>query len=210
MSVLFALDPGISFFDAMMQDMARRLASNLSLRCVTLADKNEGFNLVCVDGVTPGDSPDVRVYVREQDRHRNDAAPCVCCVPLGGDILPPDVTGGAQPITLNGKRVSVQAIRDRVFNTRVYIWGQDRAQAEVLLGQLILAFHGFHNAIQFSEEVWEDQQEGQGGPMTAGSMISFLTSIRLMVSDLPTRLVKVLSIKATVDLLGQNTEIDIP
>jgi hypothetical protein len=207
-STLFQLEPGESFFDSMIGDMTRRLCTQLGLHFVALGDY-EGFECKIIPGTTPGDTPEVRVYTRREDLDNNDDGPSVCCVPIGGPILAPD-TNGSQLATIDGKRVSLRIIRDRVFSTDVYLWGNSRAQAEALLGQTLLAFEGFHNMIEFGDEKWEDQQEDQGGVMTCGTMISFRATLRIAVSDLPTRLSRVTKTRANVTTLSETVVIRNP
>jgi hypothetical protein len=166
---------------------------------------DEGFLLCGVDSV-----PDLRVYYREQDRHRNDAPPAVCFVPRGGPIVVPDKVGPQKDYDTHR---SVYARRRRMFGFEVYVWGQDLEQTEDLVDNLILAIEDISGAgpadTSFGDEAWLSQQDGNGGQETLGYEVSFTATIPWQVFSKPHRLVRVQHVKITVSELGQQEIISI-
>jgi hypothetical protein len=68
----------------------------------------------------------------------------------------------------------------------------------------------FHNATQFSEEEWIDQQEGEDSYERAGTVIRFFTTMQLPVYEPQPTLLPITSIATTVTELDQSVSITQP
>lgn len=196
-----------SFFEHMISIAAANLAAQSGHMVCRLAP-GEGWDLVDAPQVAGEELvPNIIVRSREQDLHVNAAPPRVVFVAKGGDIDSPDLIG-AQKTLVPGK--SITAVRVRRFRVQVYCWGIDQGESEALVHATILALHQFHNAINFSDEVWEDQQTGEGGPSTLGTQISYIATADIMVTTLPASLTRPMRVKSEVSLLSNTTEISEP
>lgn len=176
---------------------------------------NEGWKLT-----DNPQAPDIRIFKREQDLHRNDGKPPrVVLVPQGGPIVSPDQVG---PFKDPQSNQLIKIVRVRQFSIQVYCWGQDSEQSEDLMHNAINAFqgtragsahdsaNGAHNAVNFSSEVWEDQKPGEGGPETYGSQISFLATFQILVTTKPqllTNVTHVAHVHNTVTLLDDTENV---
>lgn len=68
----------------------------------------------------------------------------------------------------------------------------------------------FHNATQFSEEEWLDQQEGKDSYQRSGTVIRFFTTMDLPVYDPPPTILPITSIATTVTELDQTVSFTQP
>lgn len=107
----------------------------------------------------------------------------VVAVPLGA----PSIVMASRP----GDLLYVDQGRmllERHFNIEWYCHGyrdenadtQDFARAEALyLATLLACRQSFHHSVEFSDETWEDQQEGADGFERFGSLIRFMSTIKI-------------------------------
>ncbi len=142
--------------------------------------------------------PDITLGNREEHRHTNSSPPRIVCVAQGGDFAPVDQPGGGRSVD-GSYRANNRLTRQ--FKIKVYVWGADDTQSESLLHNSLLAFTHITGApepgkrVVFSEELWEDQQPGEGGQETFGALISFLVMFEINVTDAP----DTLTIVQTID-----------
>lgn len=154
--------------------------------------------------------PDIRLGYREEVLHEQGAPPRVVCIAQGGPIVPPDQVGGGRN---KDGTTRAKNERTRQFTLKVYVWGQDDEQSENLLHNAILAFqHCFSDAPQpgkapeFGVELWEDQQTGEGGQETYGSLISFPVQFEINVTDAPQPLTIVHTIDNALSISAPATD----
>lgn len=194
-----------SRFDQIVAKVCADYATIMGYRSVVpQSEGDDGF--LITDGAPQAP---IRVYKGNAAFARNERPPRIVFVPVGGEIKSPDIIGGKP----------VACIRVRYFGIRVFCWGGDFEWTESLLHNLILAIEGppvansplgAHNAVNFSEEVWTTQLDGQGGDMVMGEQVSFIATYQVQVTTLPDILTRVQHLAMTVTELDDSEEITTP
>jgi hypothetical protein len=134
------------------------------------------------------------VYKRERHRQRNESPPTIVLVGKGGDITEPDIIGnqrgGLSGATSESSGQNARCIRVRRFRIQVNCWGTTQEQVEDLEHNAINAFEKLgHNAVAFSDELWDNQQTGQDANQAYGELVSFFVTVAIQVTNVPQSLV---------------------
>lgn len=127
------------------------------------------------------DLADIRVFTRERDLHRNGSPPRIVIVPKRARIISPDRVGSQVQAT----GIAQKAIRVRKLAMQIYCWGDTNEVAEDLEHNSLNALEQFHNCMNEDDEVWETEQTGASGQSLQGSLISFVATIDIQVTDAP-------------------------
>lgn len=127
------------------------------------------------------DLADIRVFTRERDLHQNGSPPRIVIVPKRARIISPDRIGSQVQAT----GVAEKAIRVRKLAMQFYCWGETNEVAEDLEHNSLNALEQFHNSMNEDDEVWETEQTGTSGQSLQGSLISFVATIDIQVTDAP-------------------------
>lgn len=108
--------------------------------------------------------------------------PRVTHVPLGGDVLPPDMVGEGKIIATDGTQVRDRIIAVRSFNLAMYCQGVNKEVTEQLLHNAIAAWYfACSGSVSFSQEVWTDQQEGADDKVRRGHVVSLIVNLMIPV-----------------------------
>ena len=134
-------------------------------------------------------SPNIHMEIGERNKTRFVQAPAVVAVPLGAPSIPMTTRPGAEKVIdpQTNKPVMIRRLLLRQFNIEWHCHGApDFVDAEDLyLDVLRVVRSCFHDSVQFSNEIWIDQQDLADGFERYGSVIAFTSTIDSPVWEQP-------------------------
>ncbi len=118
--------------------------------------------------------------------------PRITFVNMGGPIVPPDMVGEGKLVNLEGQESRDRIVRVRSTQLLMVIHGQDEEQAEQLLHNCIATWERIADgAIDFGEEQWPEQDEGQDSVERRGSVVLLPMTVQIPVYKTPKPLIRV-------------------
>lgn len=139
--------------------------------------------------------PSVTRVKERRNLATNKAIPAITFIGLGASITPPDQVGEGKIIDPGaGTESRGKHVRLRAFNIFMVVQGQTEEQAEQLQHNAIAAWElACSGSIDFSEEDWPEQQEGNDHWTRRGHAITCSLTVQLPVYANPKPLVRVSS-----------------
>ncbi len=98
--------------------------------------------------------------------------PRITFIPLGGSIVPPDLVGEGKLLALDGTESRSRILRVRQLGFAMVIQGQNEEQTEQLFHNAVATLEEtVSGSLDFAEEQWPEQEEGQDGVERRGDVV---------------------------------------